>query len=219
MAPYARYSLTATIAEVDALTQAMPERLMALVLLAAWCGLRRGELLGLRRKDVDLKHGTVRVETNRQQLWDGTVVVGPPKSQAGLWTVSVPPHIIFALLKYLDCYVSPEPDALLFMGVKVGPLRVHVLQKFWDRARQSIGRSDLHLHDLRHSGNTWAAATGVSTRELMARMGHASPRVALTYQHATEDRDRAIATALSSLVESAEIVHIRRDDPPVDQQA
>ncbi|WP_276969487.1 tyrosine-type recombinase/integrase [Ferrimicrobium acidiphilum] len=209
---------TATIAEVDALTQAMPERLMALVLLAAWCGLRRGELLGLRRKDVDLKHGTVRVETTRQQLRDGTVVVGPPKSQAGLRTVAVPPHITLALVKHLDCYVSPEPDALLFTGIKGGPLRVHVLQKSWDQARRSIGRSDLHLHDLRHSGNTWAAATGASTRELMARMGHASPRAALIYQHATEDRDRAIAAALSSLVESAEVVHIRRNCPPSDQQ-
>lgn len=210
---------TATIAEVDALTQAMPERLIALVLLAAWCGLRRGELLGLRRKDVDLMHGTVRVETTRQQLRNGTVIVGPPKSQAGLRTVSVPPHIASALVKHLDCYVLSEPDALLFTGIKGGPLRVHVLQKFWDRARQSIGRSDLHLHDLRHSGNTWAAATGASTRELMARMGHASPRAALIYQHATEDRDRAIAAALSSLVESAEVMHIRRNDPSADQQA
>ncbi len=152
-------------------------------------------------------------------LRNGTVIVGPPKSQAGLRTVSVPPHITLALAKHLDSYVLSEADALLFTGVKGGPLRVHVLQKMWDQARQSIGRSDLHLHDLRHSGNTWAAATGASTRELMARMGHASPRAALIYQHATEDRDRAIAAALSSLVESAEVVHIRRNDPPADQQA
>jgi glycosyltransferase A (GT-A) superfamily protein (DUF2064 family) len=52
----------------------------------------------------------------------------------------------------------------------------------------------------------------------MARMGHASPRAALIYQHATEDRDRAIAAALSSLVESAEVVHIRHNCPPSDQQ-
>ncbi|MCL5053951.1 MAG: hypothetical protein M1447_09135, partial [Gammaproteobacteria bacterium] len=111
------------------------------------------ELLGLGRKDVDLKHGTVRVETTRQQLRDGTVVVGPPKSQAGLRTVAVPPHITLALVKHLDCYVSPEPDALLFTGIKGGPLRVHVLQKSWDQARRSIGRSDLHLHDHLGCGN------------------------------------------------------------------
>jgi integrase len=55
------------------------------------------------------------------------------------------------------------------------------------------------LHDLRHSGLTWAAATGASVAELMRRGGHASPAAALRYQHATEDRDRALADALAEL--------------------
>jgi integrase len=58
----------------------------------------------------------------------------------------------------------------------------------------------LRFHDLRHTGNTIAAATGASTRELMARMGHASSRAALIYQHATRERDAAIAAALSDLI-------------------
>ena len=52
----------------------------------------------------------------------------------------------------------------------------------------------------RHTGNTLAAATGASTRELMARMGHASARAALIYQHATRDRDVVIATALGGMI-------------------
>ncbi len=59
---------------------------------------------------------------------------------------------------------------------------------------------DLHFHDLRHTANTLAAATGASTRELMHRMGHASSAAALRYQHATRDRDRAIAQALGDLI-------------------
>jgi integrase len=58
----------------------------------------------------------------------------------------------------------------------------------------------LHFHDLRHTGNTLAAAAGASTKELMARMGHASPRAALIYQHATRERDAAIAAALSDVI-------------------
>lgn len=57
-----------------------------------------------------------------------------------------------------------------------------------------------HNHDLSHTGNTLAAATGASTKELMRRMGHASPRAALIYQHATHDRDAAMARALSDIV-------------------
>ena len=58
----------------------------------------------------------------------------------------------------------------------------------------------LRFHDLRHTGNTLAAATGASTRELMARMGHASTRAAMIYQHATDDRDQAIARALGDVI-------------------
>ncbi len=58
---------------------------------------------------------------------------------------------------------------------------------------------NFHFHDLRHTGNTLAAQTGASTKELMARMGHASMRAALIYQHATPERDAALARALSDL--------------------
>lgn len=73
-----------------------------------------------------------------------------------------------------------------------------------------VGMPQLHLHDLRHAGNTWAAATGASTKELMARMGHSNAAAALRYQHATADRDQAIALALSELARPAEIVPIAR---------
>jgi integrase len=81
-----------------------------------------------------------------------------------------------------------------------------VLQSAWSSARQQIGRPEIHLHDLRHAGATWAATTGASTAELMARLGHASARAALIYQHATTERDRTIAGALSKLAVPGEIV-------------
>lgn len=65
-------------------------------------------------------------------------------------------------------------------------------------ARQVVDRADLTLHDLRHSGLTWAAATGATIAELMRRAGHGSPAAEIRYQHATDDRDRALADALAS---------------------
>lgn len=73
----------ATVAEVAALADAVPERFRVVVLLAAWCGLRRGEVLALRRRDVDVLHGTVTVARAMQQLQDGALDFGPPKSAAG----------------------------------------------------------------------------------------------------------------------------------------
>jgi len=155
------------------------------------------------------EQGLRQTRARDNQLRDGTIVISPPKSQAGLRKIAIPPHLMGDVESHLDRYVEPDPDALLFTGIKGGPLRLHVLQRAWDRARTSVGRQDLHLHDLRHSGNTWAAATGASTRDLMARMGHSSPRTALIYQHATADRDKAIADALSRLATQADVVPLR----------
>ena len=58
-----------------------------------------------------------------------------------------------------------------------------------------------HFHDLRHTGNNLAAASGASTRELMHRVGHGSMRAALIYQHAAGERDREIADALQCRIE------------------
>src|SRR5581483_593243 len=85
-------------------------------------------------------------------------------------------------------------------GARGGPLRLCVWQREWSRARRSLALEHVHLHDLRHVAGTLAAATGASTKELMHRLGHASPRAALRYQHATEERDEAIADGIDRLL-------------------
>ena len=104
-----------------------------------------------------------------------------------------------ALEEHLKRFVGPDPGAWLSgtsTGTAISPRN---FQRVWDKVRFDIGRPDLHLHDLRHSGLTWSAATGASVAELMRRGGHASPRAALRYQHATEDRYKALANALADL--------------------
>nr|WP_307845262.1 tyrosine-type recombinase/integrase [Planomonospora sp. ID67723] len=68
------------------------------------------------------------------------------------------------------------------------------------KAIKDAGLPAIHIHDLRHTGNTLAAMTGASLKELMARMGHSSTKVAMIYLHAAKDRDRAIADALGEIV-------------------
>jgi integrase len=58
-----------------------------------------------------------------------------------------------------------------------------------------------HKHDLRHTGQTLAAATGATLADLMMRLGHASPAAANRYLHAVAGRDEAIADALAVLAE------------------
>ena len=191
-----------SIAEVAALSDVIDPRYRALVLLATWAGLRFGEAAALRRGDIDLASSTVRIERQLQELKSGELQVGPPKTDAGRRVVSLPPHVLPELERHLKAFVRAEESSLVFTSPDAGLMRrSNFNRRVWQPACKAMGLRDFHFHDLRHTGNTFAASTGASTKELMARMGHSSPRAALIYQHATRDRDRALADALSKLAE------------------
>ncbi len=189
----------ATLAELEAAVAAVPEHRRLLLLLPAWCQLRRGEVLALQRRDLDLLHATIRIERSLVRPMSGGIVLGPPKSQAGHRTFAIPSNVLPELRAHLDAHVGPEPGSWLFTNDHGGPMDFVTLDRVWRRARVAIGRNDLLYHDLRHTGLTWAAASGASLAELMRRGGHAHPAAALRYQHATDDRDRVIAGALAAL--------------------
>jgi integrase len=97
-------------------------------------------------------------------------------------------------------YRAPHgPDGLGFIGPHGGRLRRRNFHRLWTMALTDakVEDEDVHFHDLRHTGNTLAAATGASTKELMARMGHTSMRAALIYQHASRTRDKQIADTIN----------------------
>ncbi|HWG98658.1 MAG TPA: site-specific integrase [Pilimelia sp.] len=188
---------TATIAQVYALAEALPARFSALVIVAALSGLRWGELVALRRRDLDLDAGTVRVTRKLAALKD-RMEFGPPKSAAGVRVVTLPTAAVRSLRAHLRAYTADDPDALVFTGEKGALLQSGNFGRAvkWPKTVAAVGLPGFHFHDLRHTGNTLAAAAGASTRELMQRMGHASMRAALIYQHATSERDREIAAAM-----------------------
>lgn len=203
---------TSTVAELTTAVESVPERYQLAFMLCAWCHLRRGEVLALQRRDLDLLHGTVQVERALVVPMGGAAILGPPKTKAGKRTIHFPDNLKSVIAAHLEQHVGPDPEAWLF-GTKNGAsLSPRNLQRVWDRARRAAGRPDLRIHDLRHSGLTWAAATGASTKELMRRGGQTSPRAALIYQHATEDRDRVIAEALAELASPPQVAPLRRRD-------
>jgi len=183
---------------------AIDARYRALVLVAAFGGLRLGELLALQRRHFNAHAQTLTVKQQAVQLRSGTRVVTPPKTVAGRRRVHLPRVAADALQQHLDVFVDDAPDAIVFTGPKGGALRRATLYTAWRRARAASGLTKLTVHDLRHSGATLAAWTGASTKELMARLGHASPQAALRYQHAAATRDRAIADQLDEVVARAQ---------------
>jgi integrase len=209
----------ATLAQVQALADAVPPRYRMFILLAAWSGARWGELVALTRDRLDLDRGTMTIDRQYVELEDNSLVLDTPKSAAGVRTVHIPPHLLAELRAHLSAYPDPA-SSLVFTNGLGRPLTRGGFRTTWVKARDSVGLPAFRFHDLRHTGNTLAAATGASTKELMARMGHASMRAALIYQHATADRDQAIAVALSRLAtgDVADTDHEGRAGPPLHAQ-
>jgi integrase len=189
----------ASLAELEAIAANLPPRYRLVVLLASWCALRWGELIELRRSDIDMKAGKIMIRRAAITL-NGETIVGTPKSSAGVRDVAIPPHLLPAVRDHLATFAGWGRDGLLFVGPDGGRVSHGSFFRPWDRARKAAGRPDLRFHDLRHTGAVLAAQTGATLAELMGRLGHSTPAMAIRYQHVAQDRDAEIARLLSEMI-------------------
>ena len=190
---------TASPAQIQAALEVAPEKSRLAIMLAAWCQLRRGEILGLQRGDVDLENGTVTVRRAWLVTSEGKTVVGPPKSEAGRRTVYMPSNVLEVMTRHLDAYTDERSDAWLSSATarRFSPGTLSA----GGREREAAGIGPLRFHDLRHSGLTWAAQTGATTAELMRQAGHSSPTAAARYQHAADQRAKELAAKLGEMAQ------------------
>ena len=192
-----------TLAELFAISDAIDPRYRALILLAGLCGLRLGELQGLTRSDINLARRTVTVDKQAQEFAD-RIAVTRPKTDAGVRVVVIPSSIAADLETHLATWVGPDSGAASFTGPR-GGLRRATFYTAWRQALITANVStQLRPHDLRHLADTLAARVpGTTTKDLMARIGHASAQAALRYQHASVDGDRLISDGIDQLVAGA----------------
>lgn len=165
----------AEFSEVQAAVDAFPKRYRLALLLASWCALRRGEVLGLQRADVNV----ARAELHIRRAWTAPMgqapVLGPPKIEKGLRLVTIPSNVMPAVQTHLERFVGSESDAWLFATQNGTALSPRNLDRVWSKAREAANCTHLRLHDLRHTGLTWAADSGARTANLMQRGGHSDP--------------------------------------------
>ena len=156
---------TATVAEVTAAVETCPEQYRLAILLAAWCQLRRGEVLGLQRRDIDELHATVKIARTWLQISNGSAQEGLPKTKAGHRIVNIPPNVVAVLRDHLDRFTGPSPDSWLFPGEGDNPASPRTLDRAWDTARRATGRDDLRFHDL----SSRATCAALPMREKVVR--------------------------------------------------
>ncbi|MCW2785016.1 MAG: Site-specific integrase [Marmoricola sp.] len=202
----------ATLDELRTITDRMAERLRLLVVLAAFCGLREGELLELRRGDIDAKAGKVSVSRAVAKDANPTAegacpecgrVIGPPKTAAGTRTVYLPATFLPMLRAHLLEHAAPGERGLLFPGERKDHMSVRYLLGHYKAARLAAGRDDLTMHHLRHTALTLAGQEGATAAELQHRAGHSSHAAMAIYQHSDEDRDRLLSERLNESVSAA----------------
>ncbi|MFC7280050.1 tyrosine-type recombinase/integrase [Paractinoplanes rhizophilus] len=197
---------TATLDQVFAIAEHIDARYRLMILLAAFAQLRFGELVALRRNSIDLGKMELRVRLATAEMEDGTQEDGDPKSDAGKRPISLPAGLRGDIETHLDRYAQAGAHGRLFVGPLGGIPRRRNFHRVWRAALKRAGipdDMDLHPHDLRHTGSTWSAQSGATLKELMTRIGHSSTRAAMIYQHASRDRDDAIAAALDALTVEA----------------
>lgn len=182
--------------QVGILADNMPERLRAAVLLAAWCGLRLGEVFALDRGDLTPDGSVVSVSKGYTRRGGVTEIKAPKSGKAR--AVVTPPHIRADLVAHLAEHVGPDADAPLFTDTAGDRITEGKFRPAWHNARDSIGLSTLRFHDLRHHAGMVAATAGATIAESMARLGHSSPTMALHYAEVAAGRDALLADRIAA---------------------
>lgn len=166
--------------------------------LAGWGALRYGEVAALTRQDIDFTAGTVTINKSVKRQKGGHLVVGPPKSQAGYRTISLPDEAVDVLRAHLAKYTPPTPDSLVFYRSShpLGFLTDRVIRRHLQDKCKEIGLPRMWFHDLRHTALTLYGQAGATLADLMHRAGHSDAKTVMIYQHSTLKRDQELTNRM-----------------------
>ncbi|MHB8393425.1 MAG: tyrosine-type recombinase/integrase [Candidatus Dormibacteria bacterium] len=189
---------------------AVGDRFEALFVVAVTTGLRQGELLALRWRDVNLETATFQVTGTLTRDGQGLVVTAPKTARSRRQVVLSPPSVA-ALLRHRSQQAAERERMgaiwvnhdLVFPNVIGGPMqRDHLVRRHFVPLLRRTGLSDLRFHDLRHTAATLLLGGGVHPKIAAEMLGH--PTVAITlnrYSHVTETMQREAARVMGELVQ------------------
>lgn len=193
-----------TAGQVATLADAVDPRYRALVLVAAYGGLRIGELAGLRVSRVDVLRGRVTVAETLVEV-KGQLVTSDPKTAAGRRIVPLPRPVAEEVGAHIGRW-GLGPDDHLFPAPDGGLLRVPTWRRrFWYPAVERAGLAPeggrkLRIHDLRHTAVALWIATGANPKQISVRAGHTSVAFTLDrYGHLFEDDDERMTDRLAAM--------------------
>lgn len=187
---------------------AIGERFESLYVLAVTAGLRQGELLALRWKDVDLTRSRLSV-TGSLQSGVGPPVIAEPKTTRSRRQVALSVQAVEGLRRHRQAQLAERLAAgplwrdcgLGFPNTLGGPMeRRNLLRREFVPLLQRAGLPLIRFHDLRHTAATLLLAQGVHPKVASEMLGHSSVGITLDrYSHVTPDMQQEAARAMSEL--------------------
>lgn len=200
-----------SLTEATALIEHASKTLKAPVALLLWSGLRLGELLELRRADLDGLDGdgavTVKVRRNAQRIADPEtgkqvmISLDTPKSNAGSRDIPLPGAVGELVREHAAEYMADGPDALV-VTTRTGTRMFDTgFRNRWNTIAEKAGRPDITPHDCRRFYGTMLVDKGrVSLEEARRLMGHERVDQLMEYQRALDGYGERAAEALNELI-------------------
>jgi integrase len=200
--------------EVDQLASALPDRYGSLATVAAYTGMRWGELAGLQTQNIDRPRERLNVRTSLIEASGQPPFLGSPKTDASERTITLPKIVIDFLDRHLDTY--PPPDSTVWTTEAGGFLRRGTFGRIWRTAvGESVG-TPCRIHDLRHTHAAWLIAEGEHPKTIQTRLGHSSIQVTMDrYGHLMDGLDEQTAIRLDAIAATARNRSANRETPGI----
>ena len=150
--------------------------------IAIYCGLRQGEILGIRRRDIDLERGIIHVRRQVTYITGKGLVLTEPKTEKAKRPVTVPATTLALLEQYVE--EIEDRDELIFTTSTGKPVSPRNVIRHFKQVIEQVGLPDIRFHDLRHTHATLLLAAGVHPKVVQERLGHSQISLTLdTYSH------------------------------------
>lgn len=189
---------TLSVAQLQSFLDAVkPHRWYPIYCIAIGCGLREGEILGLRKQDVDLTDGVIHVQQTVDYI-AGHSVIGTPKSESSRRSVAIPDFVLAVLQEHLQTVTASEQ--LIFTTSNGTPISHRNLLRHFHETLEDLGIPRVTFHSLRHSFATLQLINGVNPKIVQEALGHSSITLTLdTYSHVIPSLQKEAAKKLDAL--------------------
>jgi len=191
-----------TPAEVESIANRVEDQYEVLVYVLAYCAIRAGEAVALRRKNVNIVRSELRVVESATEI-NGRIEFGATKNRRNR-NVTVPKFLVKRVEEHLTSYVAQDPDALVFGSPLGGPLRLsNFRHRVWTPALEGTDLEGVRIHDLRHTAASILINQGLHPKIVQQHLGHSSIVVTMDrYGHLYPSDTERVQDALDAAFET-----------------